>query len=71
MSPHQCPGCGTPVPATLVGCRPCWRQVPQELRRAVWEAYGQRGLGPFHRLTHLRAVGAAAKWMRENAKQGA
>lgn len=40
---HYChaAGCTTPVPPTLLMCRPHWYMVPAPLRRQVWREYRQ------------------------------
>lgn len=39
--PHTChaEGCQKPVPPKMLMCPYHWRQVPRELRAAVWEHY--------------------------------
>lgn len=38
---HLChwPGCETPVPPKLWGCREHWFKLPKRLRDAIWAAY--------------------------------
>lgn len=38
---HHChwPGCSTPVPPRLWGCRKHWLALPAELRAKIWDAY--------------------------------
>jgi len=35
-----CPHCGTIKPEGFTVCRPCWREVPWELKRDLWTAQG-------------------------------
>lgn len=38
---HVChwPGCGTPVPPKLWGCKPHWFGLPKRLRDLIWATY--------------------------------
>ncbi len=42
MSVHTChaDGCSCPCPPVFLFCRPCWLRTPNELQRAVLDAYG-------------------------------
>jgi predicted amidophosphoribosyltransferase len=64
-SEHPCPGCRHAVSNAKVACGACWRKVPRELRAAVWSAYANRERKP---MAHLRAVGAASGWLRDNPR---
>lgn len=39
--PHTChwPGCTTPVPPHMWGCKPHWFRLPKRLRDQLWAAY--------------------------------
>jgi hypothetical protein len=61
---HGCPGCAVPgVPDHLLACGPCWGRLPRVYRNAVLAAWRNRSKAP---LGHLRAVGAARTWYRQN-----
>ena len=38
---HTChwPGCGTPVPPKMWGCRKHWFRLPKRLRDEIWRTY--------------------------------
>lgn len=61
---HKCPGCDrTDIPRALLACRPCWWRLPLDLRNRINAAHQA---GP--PIDHLRAVGEAARWYRDNPK---
>lgn len=41
MRPHVChwPGCETPVPPRMWGCRVHWYALPMVLRNRIWATY--------------------------------
>ena len=63
---HDCPGrCGAEVPNHRYACLACWRRLPAELRNAINVGYANRAREPF---IHIRAMGDARAWYRDNAK---
>lgn len=66
MSGHQCPAadCRASVPLDQLACRKHWRQLPAQLRDAVWAAWRQHGMGS---VEHQQAILAALAWYGDNA----
>lgn len=60
-SPCIVAGCPNFKPHDHAMCRPCWRQVPRELQRAVYRAWRERGRDyPGADARHLQALEDAA-----------
>lgn len=70
MSVHHChwPGCDTPVPPKLWGCKSHWFQLPKNLRDAIWASYrpGQE-ISKTPSAEYLAVVAHVQLWIRENA----
>lgn len=73
MSEHTChwPGCGTPVPPRMWGCRHHWFQLPKSIRDRIWRAYvpGQE-VTKTPSEEYLAAARAAQDWIKENRSRG-
>lgn len=65
---HPCPGCGASVPRHLLACAPCWRRLPEPLRRKVNIAYSRRHHDP---TGHREAVAEATAWYRRQKEANA
>lgn len=67
---HIChwPGCGTPVPPAMWGCREHWFKLPKRLRDRIWATYeiGQEAsMTPSQ--AYIEAARAAQAWIAEDA----
>lgn len=67
---HTChwPGCKTPVPPKMWGCRAHWFSLPKRLRDLIWATYvpGQeitRTPSP----EYIEAANQVQTWIQENA----
>jgi hypothetical protein len=64
---HRChwPGCETPVPPALWGCRPHWFALPKELRDKLWRVYvpGQE-IRKDPSAEYLEVAGEIEAWIR-------
>jgi len=66
---HYChwPGCRTPVPPKLWGCKRHWYYLPQELRNKVWDAYvpGQE-IRKDPTVEYMNVMAELDKWIKAN-----
>jgi len=67
---HTChwPGCETPVPPAVWGCRKHWFRLPPSLRKLIWATYrpGQEiDMRPSP--AYLEVAEKIQKWIAENA----
>jgi len=66
---HQChcPGCPKQVPPAVWGCKRCWFNLPDEIRRDIWAAYvaGQEISGT-PSADYLKAARHAQDWLKAN-----
>lgn len=60
------PGCSRARTRGQVMCKPCWRDVPAELRSAVWEEATRRPGTQSHRLAVKAAIGDAYRRLAES-----
>lgn len=67
--PHTChwPGCQTPVPPAMWGCRKHWFTLPKALRDAIWRTYsvGQEERGD-PSAAYLEAARAVQEWIKDH-----
>lgn len=64
---HPCPGCGKSTPYQHLACGPCWRALPDDLRRRVNVAWKRKQLDPRE---HREAMAAAVAWYRNRNAEG-
>lgn len=66
MENHTChwPGCSTPVPPRMWGCRPHWYRLPLEIRNRIYATYrpGQQ-ISKTPSLDYIAAAKAAQEWI--------
>jgi hypothetical protein len=66
---HTChwPGCGRQVPPAMWGCAGCWKKLPANIRKAIWDTYrpGQEvNMTPSRE--YVLAARAAQDWIKSN-----